>query len=69
MNLDKPCLCPHCREPMELQVPIWVTPGESSIDTGNIECDSGNEKDSDNWWCPTCQSDHFPLDNESEVMQ
>ena len=64
MNLDNPCLCPHCSYPMQVLMPIWVTPGESSIDTGEIDWESGNKQWSNNWYCSTCESHHFPLDNE-----
>ncbi len=68
MNLDKPCLCPHCNEPMQIRLPIWITPGEENIDTEEIDYESSNHKDSANWWCETCEDHHFPIDNESEVM-
>lgn len=62
MDLNNHCLCPTCKEPMDLLLPIWVTPGEEHIDTGNVVWDSSNHKDSDNWWCANCESHHFPLE-------
>lgn len=64
MNLDKHCLCPECKEPMKLNMPIWVTPGEESIDTSEVDWESGNHQVSTNWYCETCQDHHFPIDNE-----
>ena len=63
MDLDQHCLCPHCSEPMQVSLPIWVTPGED-VDTSDIDWESSTKKNSLNWWCPECSDHHFPLDNE-----
>jgi hypothetical protein len=61
IDFDAYHLCPHCREPMQVCVPIWITPGEQQIDTGNIDYESGMPDDAGNWYCPECSSHHFPL--------
>ena len=60
INFDTPQLCPDCNEPMQVRMPIWITPGEESIDTSNIDYESSNANDADNWWCSTCNSHHLP---------
>lgn len=67
MNLDEKCPCPECGNPMDVMLPIWVTPGEESIDTSTIVWESDMPKCSSNWWCPECESHHFPVDNEENV--
>jgi hypothetical protein len=42
-------------------MPIWITPGEESVDTANIDYESNNPKDSSNWFCENCDSHHFPV--------
>ena len=64
MDLNEHCLCPTCKEAMQLSIPIWVTPGDEYVETSNIDWESSTKKDSDNWWCATCESHHFPMDNE-----
>lgn len=64
MNLDKHQLCPYCKTPMQLRVPIWVTPGEEYIDTGEVVWDSDAHKDSSNWYCTECFECHFPEEQE-----
>ena len=61
MNLDQEQLCPYCETPMQVVMPLWVTPGQD-IDVGEIDWESSNPKDSQNWWCEECQSHHFPAD-------
>jgi hypothetical protein len=60
INFDVPHLCPNCNEPMQVLMPVWLTPGEDFDDTGDIDFESGNPQDSSNWWCDQCQSHHFP---------
>lgn len=69
MNLDAPCLCPHCRQPMQLMVPIWITPGVDELDIANVFWESDAHKDDANWWCETCQSHHFPMDQEEQLPE
>lgn len=66
IDFDVPHLCPCCNEPMQVLMPIWITPGEESVDTDNIDYESGNPQDSSNWWCNTCESHHFPVSLEAE---
>ncbi len=61
IDFDVPHLCPHCNEPMQVLMPVWITPGDDSIDTGAIDYESGNPQDSSNWWCDTCDESHFPV--------
>lgn len=63
-DLDKHCLCPECNKPMQLLMPIWITPGEEYIDTGNIDYESENPKYESNWWCNSCSESFFPIDNQ-----
>lgn len=68
IDFDRHHLCPHCNEPMQVSMPIWITPGEESIDTNEIDYESGNPQESANWWCSTCESHHFPQPS-AEVMK
>ena len=61
INFDVPHLCPNCAEPMRVLMPIWITPGSESVDTGSIDYFSDNPKDSNNWFCENCESHHFPV--------
>lgn len=61
INFDVPHLCPNCNEPMQVLMPIWITPGSESVDTGNIDYESNNPQDSGNWFCENCESHHFPI--------
>jgi len=61
INFDVPHLCPNCAEPMQVLMPIWITPGSESVDTGNIDYESNNPQDSGNWFCENCESHHFPI--------
>lgn len=61
IDFDVPHLCPHCAEPMQVSMPIWITPGAESIDTSEIDYESGNPQSSMKWWCNTCESHHFPV--------
>jgi len=62
IDFDVPSLCPHCNEPMQVLMPVWITPGDDSIDTGAIDYESSNPQDSSNWWCDTCESHHLPVE-------
>ena len=67
MNLDKPCFCPECEDvPMQVLMPIWITPGNEYIDTDMVDWESGNPQCSNHWWCPKCEDHHFPIDNTIE---
>ena len=68
INFDVPHLCPNCAEPMRVLMPIWITPGSESVDTGSIDYFSDNPKHSNNWFCENCESHHFPvsLDGDSD---
>jgi hypothetical protein len=67
MNYDRPCLCSECQTPMQVCLPVWVTPGEESVDTSEIDWESSNLKDGDMWYCPTCdETGNLPLDNEAQ---
>lgn len=60
IDFDKPHYCPNCPdELMQVLMPIWVVPGEE-IDPENIDYESGNPQDSNNWYCPNCGGNHFP---------
>lgn len=61
IDFDREQLCPTCKEPMQVCMPIWITPGSSSIDTANIDYESGNPQSSENWWCEICQCHCFPI--------
>jgi len=61
INFDVPHLCPNCAEPMQVLMPIWITPGSESVDTGSIDYFSDNPKSSNNWFCENCESHHFPV--------
>ncbi len=61
INFDVPHLCPNCAEPMRVLMPIWITPGSESVDTGSIDYESNNPQDSANWFCENCESHHFPV--------
>lgn len=61
INFDVPHLCPNCNEPMQVLMPIWITPGIESVDTGSIDYESDNPNDSSNWFCENCESHHFPI--------
>jgi len=68
IDFDVPHLCPHCNEPMQVFMPIWITPGSESIDTGEIDYESGNPQDSSNWWCDTCEDCHFPASLDDDYQ-
>lgn len=61
IDFDKYHLCPDCRVPMQVCVPIWITPGEQQIDTGSIDYESDKPDWAQNWYCQVCSSHHFPL--------
>ena len=65
MDLNRECLCPNCTEPMRVRLPIWYEPGSEYVDSDEVDWDSGNSQCSSNWYCTTCSSHHFPIDNES----
>ncbi len=66
IDFDTPQVCPECAEPMQVRMPIWITPGNDGIDVGNIDYESSNPQDADNWWCETCQSHHLPAQPKDE---
>jgi hypothetical protein len=49
---------------MQICLPIWITPGDSEIDTSDIDYESSDIDDSDNWWCEICQEHHLPKDQD-----
>jgi|15BtaG_2_1085339.scaffolds.fasta_scaffold01126_12 hypothetical protein len=59
-NLDEPCLCPRCDNPMEVQLPIWITPGSKRVDTGEIDYESSMPTEQRNWWCENCNRHIMP---------
>ena len=61
IDFDKAQHCPKCQEPMQVLLPIWITPGTESVDTGEVQYDSSMAKDSNNWHCSNCGSHHFPI--------
>ncbi len=66
-DLDKPCLCKTCGEPMSVRMPIWITPGGNIIHTGDIDYESSNPKNADFWYCPECDTTgEFPAEQTGE---
>lgn len=69
MDLNKHQYCPECGTAMQVCLPIWVTPGEESIDTSNIYWESNDSKDPGNWWCPECEDHWFPAEEDDDDQQ
>ncbi len=61
IDFDKYYLCPDCRVPMEVRVPISVIPGEVEVDVEEIDYESDLPSWSHNWYCPSCCENQFPL--------
>lgn len=66
MDLDKKQLCPNCGSAMQVRMPIWITPGEESIDTGDIDYESDMKSYDHNWICNECDYSGFPKEEEVE---
>lgn len=66
MNLDKRQNCPNCGAAMQVRMPIWITPGDDHIDTGDIDYESGMKQEGSNWYCNACDYNGFPVEEEDE---
>lgn len=64
IDFDKEHLCPDCRVPMQVLIPLWVTPGAEEIHFADIDYESSNPDWADNWFCPECEGHHFPLQGD-----
>ena len=63
MNLDSPCRCSRCLEPMSVWVSILVCPGDDSLDLDKI--DWSRTGDPSKWSCPKCHDDgKLPLSTQ-----
>lgn len=68
IDFDKFYHCPCCGSVLSVCLPIWITPGTESVDTGNIDYDSGNPQESNNWYCENCHNHGFPVEFAVEAL-
>lgn len=64
-NFNEPLLCPLCGSNCQIQRKIWVTPGEDSVNTGDIDYEEN--VDDSRVYCNGCNETFYF--NEMEEMR
>ena len=59
LDIDRTVPCPACGKPLQVWLPILVTPGDGSCDVDLIDWEAANREEA--WVCAECDGfDGFP---------